>query len=82
LLATSQELIYASEPEVKAIRGFGIKHSGMEVADVNRQLIREAGVPRDVNSAADGTISRRLRANRSGTHGVCGAMYRQMSAHD
>jgi len=35
---------------------------------------------RDVNSAANKTISRRPRANRSGTHGVGGAMYRQMSA--
>jgi len=36
---------------------------------------------RDVNSAADETISRRPRANRSGTHGVSGAMYRQASAY-
>jgi len=36
---------------------------------------------RDVNSAADEIISRWSRANRSGTHGVSGAMYRQMSAY-
>jgi len=36
---------------------------------------------RDVNSAADETISRRSRANRGGTRGVSGAMYRQMSVY-
>jgi len=30
---------------------------------------------RDVNSAADETISYQPRANRNGTHGVSGAMY-------
>jgi len=33
----------------------------------------------NVNSAADETISRRPWANRSGTHEVSGAIYRQMS---
>ena len=36
---------------------------------------------RDVNGAADETIGCWSRANRSGTHGVSGAMYRQMSAY-
>ena len=45
LLAASQELKSASEPEVKAFQCFGTRDSGMEVADAARRLIRVAGVP-------------------------------------